>query len=645
MRGYKQMKRARFSKNSVFAHTWRTLGSIFVVLFVLFTGCIWGIISHAQNQRVDETNQQILEQSGEMLDYTLRVLDSALNQIQWNEEVISYLIRASENDSGAEIRIIRSLESMKAENPLIKGIGIYRPKLEWLLDNQGFSGQLDKYPDSKLLRKFLPDMPESGSAAGQGQEEKITLIMQENRLYLVHYVVLAHYIGNVFLEIDIPQLYETLQLNENHTAIFLSDGTKIRNEENDSSATSFPEWQTLKMGELKSAEKSGNWYTLRSNFSGLCLIQEQQTDMGDSLWKILPVSLFALAILMATGVAGAYRITRKIYDPINRLTASVLQYRQDQLPENENELTYLQLSFFRTVGESQKLKQSMEYFGAYLVQQVFRRILQGMSLRESGLYELPEETQKVWLSAGTYQVMLCKIQVSDMGRLAAGDNTEICSQSIQQIIKEKGKIPLFTVVPMEAELLAVVLAERKEKQQNLDMCVYEIVQEIESMFASNVLFQVKTVYGQGGTSLEMLADLWKQEREQIRYAAYLEKSEEIGKSLEETTQTKGSSYIERAVQYMQENFTDSSMSVQTVAEYLGISGNYFSELFNVQMRESFTVWLNRLRVEKAQELLRATDISIRDIGFKCGFNTVQHFNRMFKKYNGVTPGQYRDKNR
>ena len=94
---------------------------------------------------------------------------------------------------------------------------------------------------------------------------------------------------------------------------------------------------------------------------------------------------------------------------------------------------------------------------------------------------------------------------------------------------------------MEAELLAVVLAERKEKQQNLDMCVYEIVQEIESMFASNVLFQVKTVYGQGGTSLEMLADLWKQEREQIRYAAYLEKSEEIGKSLEETTQTKGSS--------------------------------------------------------------------------------------------------------
>ena len=399
MRGYKQMKRARFSKNSVFAHTWRTLGSIFVVLFVLFTGCIWGILSHVQNRRIDETNQQILEQSGEMLDYTLRVLDSALNQIQWNEEVISYLIRASESDSGAEIRIIRSLESMNAENPLIKGIGIYRPKLEWLLDDQGFSGQLDKYPDSDLLRNFLPDMPESGSAAGQGEEEKITLIMQENRLYLVHYVVLAHYIGNVFLEIDIPQLYETLQLNENHTGIFLSDGTRIGNEADGASTASFPEWQTLKMGELKSAEKSGNWYTLRSSFSGLCLIQEQQTDIGDSLWKILPVSLLALAVLMAAGVAGAYRITRKIYDPINRLTASVLQYRQDQLPENENELTYLQLSFFRTVGESQKLKQSMEYFGVYLVQQVFRRVLQGISLTESGLYELPEKTQKAWLSA------------------------------------------------------------------------------------------------------------------------------------------------------------------------------------------------------------------------------------------------------
>ena len=637
------MKKARFTKNSVFTHTWRTLGSIFVVLFVVFIGCIWGIITHIQNRRIDETNRQILEQSGEMLDYALRVLDSELDQIQWNEEVISYLIRASENDSGAEIRIIRSLESMKEENPLIKGIGIYRPKLEWLLDDQGFSGQLDNYTDSKILRGFLSDESESGSTAGQ--EEKITLIMQENRVYLVHYVVLAHYIGNIFLEIDVPQLYETLQLNENHTAIFLADGTEIRNGENGTSTASFPEWQTLKVGDRKSAEKSGDWYTLRSRFSGLCLIQEQQTDMGDSLWKILPVSLLALAVLMAAGVACAYRITRKIYDPINRLTASVLQYRQDHLPEDENELTYLQLSFFRTLGESQKLKQSMEYFGVYLVQQVFRRILQGISPIESGLYELPEETQKTWLSADLYRVILCKIQVSDMGRQSAGDDTEICSQSIQQIIKKSGKIPLFTVVSMEAELLAVVLAAGKEEKKNLDMCVREIGQQVESMFVSNVLFQVETVYGQSCTSLEMLADSWKQEWEQIRYAAYLEKSEEIGKSLEETTQTKGNSYIERAVQHMQKNFTDSSMSVQTVAEYLGISGNYFSELFNVQMKESFTVWLNRLRVEKAQEFLRETDIPIRDIGFKCGFNTVQHFNRMFKKYSGVTPGQYRDKNR
>lgn len=117
---------------------------------------------------------------------------------------------------------------------------------------------------------------------------------------------------------------------------------------------------------------------LKEQFQWIVSDTGAQTDIGDSLWKILPVSLLALAVLMAAGVAGAYRITRKIYDPINRLTASVLQYRQDQLSENENELTYLQLSFFRTVGESQKLKQSMEYFGVYLVQQVFRRVLQGI---------------------------------------------------------------------------------------------------------------------------------------------------------------------------------------------------------------------------------------------------------------------------
>ena len=108
------------------------------------------------------------------------------------------------------------------------------------------------------------------------------------------------------------------------------------------------------------------------------------------------------------------------------------------------------------------------------------------------------------------------------------------------------------------------------------------------------------------------------------------------------TQRKSYRYVELAVRYITENYTDSNLSSQMVAEYLHLTANYFSEIFNEHMKETFSSCLNRIRVENAQTLLLATDITIRDIGFKCGFTTIQHFNRMFKKYSGVSPKQYRE---
>ena len=59
---------------------------------------------------------------------------------------------------------------------------------------------------------------------------------------------------------------------------------------------------------------------------------------------------------------------------------------------------------------------------------------------------------------------------------------------------------------------------------------------------------------------------------------------------------------------------------------------------------SFVAYLNRVRVEQAGYLLKETRIPIGDVGFRCGFNTVQNFNRTFKKLMGMPPSQYRDGN-
>ena len=101
-------------------------------------------------------------------------------------------------------------------------------------------------------------------------------------------------------------------------------------------------------------------------------------------------------------------------------------------------------------------------------------------------------------------------------------------------------------------------------------------------------------------------------------------------------------YLENAIKYMEEHYDDSMLSLALVGEKCGISGGYLSRLFARLSKENFTDTLNRCRVEQACRLLSQTELTIADIGLRTGFNSPQNFIRVFKKYMGITPGQYRN---
>ncbi len=102
-------------------------------------------------------------------------------------------------------------------------------------------------------------------------------------------------------------------------------------------------------------------------------------------------------------------------------------------------------------------------------------------------------------------------------------------------------------------------------------------------------------------------------------------------------------YIEQAKQYITENYMDSGLSLSTVGDHVGISSSYLSELWSEVTNEKFSSYLAAFRVEKAQQLLRTTTLTVKDIGFRCGFNSAQNFIRVYKKYTGISPGQLRER--
>ena len=101
-------------------------------------------------------------------------------------------------------------------------------------------------------------------------------------------------------------------------------------------------------------------------------------------------------------------------------------------------------------------------------------------------------------------------------------------------------------------------------------------------------------------------------------------------------------YIEQAKQYVEENYMDSNLSLNSVGDQVGISASYLSELWSEVTNEKFSSYLGTLRIAKAQQLLSTTKLPIKEIGYRCGFNSAQNFIRVFKKYTGIPPGQFRD---
>lgn len=95
--------------------------------------------------------------------------------------------------------------------------------------------------------------------------------------------------------------------------------------------------------------------------------------------------------------------------------------------------------------------------------------------------------------------------------------------------------------------------------------------------------------------------------------------------------------IKRASEYMQERFAKESLSLQEVADVIGMSASYFSRSFKEEFGISFIQYLTKLRLEKAKSLLSDPNCKTYEIAYSVGYTDYPHFTKVFKKYWGLSP--------
>lgn len=90
------------------------------------------------------------------------------------------------------------------------------------------------------------------------------------------------------------------------------------------------------------------------------------------------------------------------------------------------------------------------------------------------------------------------------------------------------------------------------------------------------------------------------------------------------------------------HYGEVTLNVAMIAENLGITPSYMSKLFKEQTGETLPDYINKVRLEKAKVLLRDEKLNISDVAVKVGYLNSNALIRSFKKYEGVTPGKYKE---
>ena len=100
------------------------------------------------------------------------------------------------------------------------------------------------------------------------------------------------------------------------------------------------------------------------------------------------------------------------------------------------------------------------------------------------------------------------------------------------------------------------------------------------------------------------------------------------------------SIIDRAVEYIEGNF-NRSLSYDDIIKASGTNRNTLSILFKERFGMTSFEYLTAFRIEIAKKQIEFTNVPLKDIASRCGFKTVQHFSRVFKRLVGEAPASFR----
>lgn len=209
------------------------------------------------------------------------------------------------------------------------------------------------------------------------------------------------------------------------------------------------------------------------------------------------------------------------------------------------------------------------------------------------------------------------------------------SESIRKIIRE------------------IKLGDREKLEQTVSEGVKYLAETSASIMKYRIFVMtfITEVFRFSGNKMNM-EEIFAKQQDIYGHAMQMESPEELKSWLLEVTgrmqdmvlnerDDTEKSFVEKAVEYVQEHYGDQNLSVETICRSLGVSTAYFSTVFKKDTGKTFINYLTDCRMEKAEELLLEQDEKTYIVAEKVGYTDPNYFSYVFKKKFGVSPSRYK----
>ncbi|SHN30819.1 response regulator [Gracilibacillus kekensis] len=201
----------------------------------------------------------------------------------------------------------------------------------------------------------------------------------------------------------------------------------------------------------------------------------------------------------------------------------------------------------------------------------------------------------------------------------------------------------------EAEHNLLEEADRQQQLQAIKDVLSEIMAEhLHAIFIEDVHFI--TVFLWKAIRYDIAIEIEEQVMERLEqriYSKYISLDPtNITVQYKETKQELNqymrlSPLVKQSLQYIRKHYRDPHMTLEAIAASLHVSTVYLSKMIKQELGKSYVQILTHMRLRAAKELLQTTDLSIREVAERVGYDSQHYFSTAFRKSVGITPKQYK----